>query len=168
MQRRSVFRGFSADEYFCGTKCFSSCLNTVCVNFISGRSQFDSDMIPHMITFGYLRGSPEVRVAYHCRSRRSSEGWSSVKPECWWLIRWHVVVPPGASPLPAFFSSYSQIHTQTHTLNVLAYLRGNESPHSNPAQSFCFSLLFIYSQSFIWEMESEQLPPLTCCSSGDV
>ena len=49
---------------------------------------------------------------------------------------------------------------------MLAYLRGTRAP-TPLAQAFCLSHLFISSQSFIWEMESEQLPSLTCCSSGE-
>lgn len=59
-------------------------------------------------------------------------------------------------------------HTRTHTaLNVPAYLRETRAL-SPPTQSFCLSFRFISSQSFIWEMESEQLPPLTCRSSRDL
>ena len=37
------------------------CLNAMCINFISGSSQVDGDMIPHMITFGCLRKGAQKR-----------------------------------------------------------------------------------------------------------
>lgn len=121
---------------------------------------------------------PKARVAYQRRSRRSSEGWSSVK------ARVLVADKPtrrGAlgsflsACLPPFFlihtHSLSRTNTPTHTHSMFPPLISprNESPPLQPHNRFLpFSPLFISSQSFIWEMESEQLPTLTCCSSGDV
>lgn len=116
-------------------------LLAVCINVVSESSQVDGDMIPHMVTFGYLRESPNVRVAYRCRSRRSSQGWSEVKPQCWWLISWQVVAPAGASSLLPLFLIYTK---HTHTLDVLAYLLGARA-RSPTAQLLCLFPLFISS-----------------------
>lgn len=124
------------------------------VNFISGSSQVDGDMIPHMITFGYLSESPWLQI--------KKKQWWVVFSECWWLIRWHVVVPLGASsllPLPLLHT-----HSHKHSHPLLAYLWGARASLS---MRTIVLPLFISSHSFIWEMESKQLPQLTCCSSGD-
>lgn len=47
----------SMSKYLCSSQHFS-CLNAVRINFISGSSQFDGDMIPHVITFGCFERVP--------------------------------------------------------------------------------------------------------------
>lgn len=135
-------------------------------------------MIPHMITSGCLRASPQKREwPISADQEEAARGGLQLKPECWWLIRRHVAAPSGASSLLAFlpFSLYThtlslaQTHPHTHSMFPPLISPRNESPPLLPHNRFLpFSPLFISSQSFIWEMESEQLPTLTCCSSGDV
>lgn len=82
-------------------------------------------MIPHMTTFGCLSEGPKGS------SRRSSKGWSSLMLECWWLIRWHVVVPSGASSLYCLFSLHTHTQTVTHT---------HKQSHNTQTRSVCSCL----------------------------
>lgn len=101
---------------------------------------------------------PKARVAYQRRSRRSSEGWSSVK------ARVLVADKPtrrGAlgsflsACLPPFFlihtHSLSRTNTPTHTLDVPpAYLSEEREPPSPTAQSFSAFFPSLYLLAVIY------------------
>lgn len=74
------------------------------------------------------------------------------------------MVPPGVflSPPLSLLHTLIETHMQCPCLSTR-----NEEPPLHPHNRSALSLVFISSQSFIWEMESEQLPPITCCSSGE-
>lgn len=104
-------------------------------------------MIPHMTTFGCLSEGPKGS------SRRSSKGWSSLMLECWWLIRWHVVVPSGASSLYYLFSLHTHTHKQSHntqTRSVCSCLsQRNESPLSSHTIVLPFLSLYLLTVIYL-------------------
>ena len=111
---------------------------------------------------------PKARVAYQHRSRRSSEGWSSVK------ARVLVADKPtrrGAlrsflsACLPPFFLihthtlSLAQTHPHTHSMFPRLSLRGTRAPLSNRTIVFCLFPLSLSPRSHLfvrWNQSSSQ------------
>lgn len=132
------------------------------VMFMPGSSQVDGCMIPHMITSGCLRASPQKREwPISTDQEEAARGGLQLKPECWWLISRHVAAPSGASSLLAFlpFSLYthtlslSHKHTHTHTRCSPAYLSEEREPPSPTAQSFSafFPSLYLLAVIYLWD-----------------
>ena len=130
---------------------------SVCVMFISESSQVDGCMIPHMITSGCLRASPQKRERpISADQEEAARGGLQLKPECWWLISRHVAAPSGASSLLAFlpFSLYtralSRKHSHARSMFARLSLRRTRAPLSNRTIVFClFPSLYLLAVIYL-------------------